>query len=136
MGRWIVLGVFGAIFGASLSFIGFTSYEEVHKMFTFADPRLIFVFAGATCLAGAGFFATGMWRELSPRPIHRGTLLGGMLFGVGWALTGACPGVVFAQLGEGQWITAYTLIGILIGTASYRRVHGRFFRWDRGSCDV
>jgi len=40
------------------------------------------------------------------------------------------------QLGEGQLAALVTVAGILVGTAIYRLIHARFFRWDRGSCEV
>ncbi|PTX10922.1 DUF6691 family protein [Sphingobacterium faecium] len=46
-------------------------------------------------------------------------LLGGTIFGLGWALTGACPGPMFALLGAGYWTLAIVLIFALIGTWIY-----------------
>ena len=111
----------GALLGFSLSRIGFTSWDEVHAMFTFASLRMFLAFAlGVSLLAGA--FAV-IQRRSQPawpaRPIHRGTLVGGVLFGLGWALSGACPGVTLAQLGEGRFYALFVLAGIAIGNATY-----------------
>ncbi|MNV78412.1 hypothetical protein D3C71_1719000 [compost metagenome] len=46
-------------------------------------------------------------------------LIGGTIFGLGWALTGACPGPMFALLGAGYWTLAIVLIFALIGTWIY-----------------
>jgi uncharacterized membrane protein YedE/YeeE len=46
-------------------------------------------------------------------------LLGGTIFGLGWALTGACPGPMFALLGAGYWTLGIVLIFALIGTWIY-----------------
>jgi uncharacterized membrane protein YedE/YeeE len=54
-----------------------------------------------------------------PRPILKGTLLGGVLFGVGWALSGACPGVAVMQLGEGKLYALFILGGIVLGNWLY-----------------
>lgn len=111
----------GALLGFSLSRIGFTSWDEVHAMFTFTSLRMFLAFAlGVTLLAGA--FAVIERRTKPawpPREIHRGTLAGGVLFGVGWALSGACPGVTLAQLGEGRFYALFVLLGIGVGNAAY-----------------
>ena len=131
---WMVhvwVAVFGLLLGYCLSRIGFTDYTEVHKMFTLADLRLIFVFGGGVALTAIGMFAFRKREPLKAKLMHRGVFVGSVLFGVGWAITGACPGVVFAQIGEGKWMALISLAGMLIGTALYRPMHARFFRWDR-----
>ena len=133
--RLIVI-VLGLLLGFTLSRLGFTDYAEVHRMFTFADWRLFLTFMGAVALTAAGFAALNGRARHAPRPLHRGVIVGGLLFGIGWALTGACPGAALAQLGEGQLAALITLAGICLGTILYRRVHARWFRWDRGGCDV
>jgi uncharacterized membrane protein YedE/YeeE len=42
-----------------------------------------------------------------------------MIFGVGWAITGACPGPIYAQIGGGAWMALFTLAGALIGMFLY-----------------
>jgi uncharacterized membrane protein YedE/YeeE len=65
---------------------------------------------------------------------HAGTLIGGILFGVGWALTGACPSIALVQLGEGQLPAIFTLVGIVIGNFLYSVVHQRYLKWDTQNC--
>jgi hypothetical protein len=96
----------GVAFGFCLSRIGFTSWDEVHAMFTFSDLRLVIAFGTAVALLSVGWVVVRRLRPsdpaFSPRPIHKGTLVGGVLFGAGWALTGACPSIALVQLGEGK----------------------------------
>ncbi len=127
--------VIGLVLGFALSWMGFADFREVHAMFTFADLRLLFTFFAGVALTGLGFLVLARGRVLPPKPIHKGTLIGGLLFGIGWALTGACPGASLVQLGEGQLPALITITGIVIGTVLYRKVHARFFRWDRGACE-
>lgn len=122
--RTIALFAMGGLLGASLSRIGFTSWDEVHAMFTFADLRLFLTFVSGVALLGVALEvvrrrARPAW---PPRPIARGTLLGGAIFGLGWALSGACPGVAVVQLGEGKLYALFTLAGILAGNALYGAV--------------
>jgi uncharacterized membrane protein YedE/YeeE len=127
------VGFLGVAMGFGLSRIGFSDYGEVHRMFTFQNFRLLLTFMGAVALILLGTWLVGGARER--RPPHKGTAVGGILFGVGWALTGACPSIAVVQLGEGRLPALLTLAGILAGTLLYPRVHRRFFRWDSGSCD-
>ncbi len=127
---------FGFLLGFSLDRIGFSDWGEVHRMFLFADLRLFLTFAAGVSLSMIGFFTILRGQPMPRRAIHRGSIVGGLLFGVGWALTGACPGIMLVQLGEGQLPGLVTLAGVLGGTALYPRLHARFFRWDPGSCEA
>jgi uncharacterized membrane protein YedE/YeeE len=128
------LAALGLLLGFSLSWMGFADFAEVHKMFTLRDPRLLLTFAAGVMLTGVGIALCARGRRLQGRPIHKGTLAGGALFGLGWAVTGACPGAALVMLGEGQLAALATLGGMVVGTIAYRRAHARWFRWDTGSC--
>ncbi len=127
--------IVGLAFGFALSRMGFSDWGEVHRMLAFADLRLLFSFAAAVALIAAAMLLLARGKSLQPRPIHKGTLVGGAIFGAGWAVTGACPSAALVQLGEGRLAALATLAGIVAGTALYRPVHARWFRWDRGGCD-
>ncbi len=125
----------GLLLGFVLAKIGFADYGQVHAMFLFKDLRLLFVFAGAV---GVGFLAFIIMQQksLAPRKIlHRGTVPGSILFGIGWALTGACPAIALVQIGQGRAPAIFTALGILFGTWGYRQIHARYLRWDRGACE-
>lgn len=130
--------VVGLGFGFALSRIGFSSWDEVHRMFTFADLRLLLTFVVGVVGLGVGWQL--VQRTVSEplkwpdRAIHPGTLTGGALFGAGWAITGACPSIALVQLGEGQLMAMWTLVGIFVGNYVYSLAHERYFRWDLGSC--
>lgn len=124
----------GLVLGFSLSWMGFADWGEVHRMFTFADLRMLMTFFCGVTLTGVGLALLARRHALAPKPLHRGAIAGGVLFGVGWALTGACPGAALVQLGEGQLAALVTLAGIFAGTLLYRPIHARFFGWDRGEC--
>jgi uncharacterized membrane protein YedE/YeeE len=103
-------------------------------MLTFADLRLFLTFCGGVALTALVFRLVPLRRPLAPRPVHPGIVPGGVLFGVGWALTGACPAIPLVQVAEGKLWALATLAGVVVGTALYRAIHARFFRWDVGSC--
>lgn len=54
-----------------------------------------------------------------PKKFNKGQIYGGLLFGFGWALTGACPGPLYAQIGSGATIIVVTLFSAIVGTWVY-----------------
>lgn len=53
------------------------------------------------------------------KEFHKGNVIGGLLFGLGWAITGACPGPLFAQIGSGFLVIMVTLLSAIAGTWTY-----------------
>ena len=123
----------GLALGFSLHWIGFTSYDEVHAFFTLSDLRLLYTFLLGVTVAATGYFV--IKGQPPPRPMHKGILPGAALFGLGWAVTGACPGVAFAQLGEGQLLAIWSVLGIALGNWIFGRVNRRFLHLDPGTCE-
>ena len=129
----------GVALGFALSRIGFTDYGAVLGMFTFADLRLFFVFAGGVLLTAVGLELVRRMRRdprtRAPR-VRTSAVVGGVVFGVGWAVAGACPGVAFVQLGEGKPWALVTIAGIALGTLAFQAVRARlglFVSKDCGS---
>ena len=56
---------------------------------------------------------------ISPKTFNKGQIYGGLIFGFGWAITGACPGPLFAQIGTGATIIIVTLLSAVAGTWVY-----------------
>lgn len=57
--------------------------------------------------------------EFHPKKFNKGQVYGGLLFGMGWALTGACPGPLFAQIGTGALVVLVVLASAVAGTWVY-----------------
>ena len=57
--------------------------------------------------------------KLDEKPFSKGQIFGGLLFGFGWALTGACPGPIYAQIGTGVTVFIVTLLSAIAGTWFY-----------------
>ena len=57
--------------------------------------------------------------KLPKKEFNKGQIFGGLLFGFGWAITGACPGPLYAHLGTGTWVIIITLLSALAGTWFY-----------------
>ena len=127
-------GVFGLAMGLILSFIGFTSYEEIHKMFTFSDLRLLLAFMGAVGLLVLGFAILTRSRNMPKKKFNKGTIPGSVLFGAGWAITGSCPSIALVQLGEGQLAAVFVVFGIFLGVWMYRNIASGALKLDTGVC--
>ncbi len=133
--KYLIYGFLGTAMGFILARIGFADYDEINKMFVFVDLRMFLTFAGSVgLLMVAGFIFKERFQRQS-KIIQPGTLPGSMLFGFGWAVTGACPSLVFVQLGQGKLPAIMTLFGIYLGVILYRKMHAKYFLWDVGSCN-
>lgn len=126
-----VLGC-GALFGLGLSVATMVKPEVVLDFLLFRDLGLLLVLGGAVMVT---LLAYQLGPRLLRRPLlephfHRHasalngrTLLGAALFGVGWGMTGVCPGPAIAGLGVGNWPLLFALAGIAAGAY----VQGRWF---------
>ncbi|BBU69092.1 YeeE/YedE thiosulfate transporter family protein [Fluviibacter phosphoraccumulans] len=64
---------------------------------------------------------------LSHKSMNVGAIVvGGSLFGIGWAVMGFCPGTAVGAVGEGRWHAAFGIIGMLIGAAIYAQLYPFF----------
>lgn len=114
----------GVAFGFVLSRGGATDYNFIQKMFLFQEFQLYGILMTAVILTAPGLFLlkrygktlTGEPLLIRPKPFHSGNIPGGVLFGIGWAMTGMCPGPIFVNLGEGKIYALAALAGALSGT--------------------
>lgn len=129
---------FGTLFGFILSRIGATQFDTIAQMFLLEDLHLAGVIGIAIALTAPALFVlrrrgiagpNDCQITLTPKPRKAGNIVGGILFGVGWALTGTCPGTALSQLGEGRVLALFTLAGIFAGVALYRITGDRMRRW-------
>jgi len=120
----VVYLALGTIFGFILSRSGAADYGFIQGMFLFTNLQLYGIIGVAVLIT-----APGIWiikrrgRTLLGRPIaidlkalHRGNIIGGALFGVGWSLAGMCPGPILVNVGEGKVYALAALAGALVGT--------------------
>ncbi len=105
----------GLLLGFVVGRLGFTDYGELHRMLVFIDLRLFSAFVLAVNLLVLAFMTAGKGWVLPRGTFHRGLVPGAILFGIGWALTGACPGVALVQVGQGSLPALASLAGIGVG---------------------
>ncbi len=117
---------FGVLFGFVLSRVGATEFDAIFEMFALRNLHLAGVMAVAIGLlalvfwrlrAGAGKTLKGEPISLVTKPMTPGLVGGALLFGVGWALSGTCPGTALAQVGEGKLAALATVAGIFASSA-------------------
>jgi uncharacterized membrane protein YedE/YeeE len=122
--------LFGVVFGFLLVRAGATDHALMMRMFLLEDPHMAGVMGVAIGLAAFGLHVIRRFRirtlqglapPMNPKPERPHWLLGSLLFGVGWALTGTCPGTALAQVGEGQLVGLFTVLGLVLGSALHLR---------------
>ena len=115
----------GLIFGFGLGFSHMARPEVVLNFLQFTDFGLIFVMFGAAIVTGIAFAIIPRLREQAPltgdaygrrlKSFDRNVLLGGGIFGVGWGLSGICPGAAYASLGIGNVTILWAITGMFLG---------------------
>ena len=119
---WVRTIIPGLLLGFTVGRLGFADFNELHRMLIFRDLRLLLAFAAAVSLSIVLFALLRGRLKLAPVSFHKGTVPGAVLFGIGWAVTGICPGVALIQIGQGIWLAFVTLAGILTGTWLHSRL--------------
>jgi len=129
-------GALGVGFGFVLVRAELVSWFRMQEMFRFQSFHMYGVFASALAVAvpALALLQRPGVRTLDGAPVHVAPkrmgsglryAIGGLVFGVGWALTGACPGPLFALVGAGNGVTAVALLSALAGTWVYGRLRAR-----------
>jgi uncharacterized protein len=121
----LVFIVLGTIFGFVLSRSGAADYNFVQLMFLFRSFQLYGIIGAAVVLTAPGLWlikrhgrtALGHPIAIELKPQHRGNIVGGLLFGVGWSMAGMCPGPILVNIGEGKIYALAALAGALAGAA-------------------
>src|SRR5262245_56400647 len=121
---YVLLGV---VFGFVLSRSGAADYNYIQSMFLFESFQLYGIIGTAVVLTAPGLWlvkrggrtALGSRLSIEQKPSHRGTIAGGLLFGIGWAMAGMCPGPILVNIGEGKLYAFAALAGALVGAGAF-----------------
>jgi len=119
----------GTFFGIVLSKSEVISWYRIYEMFHFASFHMYGVIGSAVVL---GIISVqiikrqklktidGEEMNLTPKRLsYYRYLIGGIIFGMGWALTGACPGPMFILFGKGVTVMVVVIISGILGTLTY-----------------
>ena len=130
MKTWIFL-LIGIVFGLALTKGEAISWFRIQEMFRFESFHMFGIFMTAIPTGAVGLYCIRKWQlktvdgqpiEMPVKKYHHGIILGSLLFGFGWALTGACPGPLYAQIGSGVVVTVITLLSAVTGTWTFGRI--------------
>jgi len=121
----------GVVFGLALTKGEAISWYRIQEMFHFESFHMYGIFMTAVPVGALSLLLikkfqvktfAGETIETPKKEYHHGKIIGGLIFGFGWALTGACPGPLYAQIGAGYTVTIMTLLAALLGTWTFGRV--------------
>ena len=119
----------GILFGIIMTKSEAVSWFRIQEMFRFQSFHMYGIIGTAVVVGVIGILIIKRkgWKSFSGTPLDLSAkrmevprlLLGGTLFGLGWAMTGACPGPLYALLGQGIWVVAVVLLAGLFGAFMY-----------------
>ncbi|MFC7164602.1 DUF6691 family protein [Halospeciosus flavus] len=120
-----VIYVGGLIFGLGLAVSGMARPEVVLDFLQFDDFGLVFVMGGAAVVTGITFAVATRYLDRAPltaseytrrvKEFDRNVVVGGVIFGVGWGLSGICPGAAYASFGVGNYPILWAIGGMFLG---------------------
>jgi len=120
--------LFGIVFGIVLTKAEVISWFRIHDMFLFKEAHMYLIIGSAIATAAISVLLIKYFKVktldkkeivIDSKALDKGTVIGGIMFGIGWAMTGACAGPIFAQIGAGEWAAIITLIGAILGAYLY-----------------
>ncbi|MGM0944602.1 MAG: DUF6691 family protein [Bacteroidota bacterium] len=123
--KYLILGI---LFGIVFVKAEVISWFRIQEMFRLQSFHMYGVIGSAVI---TGIISIQIIKRFGIKTIHgesikipskefrKGQVIGGFIFGLGWALTGACPGPLFAQIGSGYSVILVTLVSALAGTWVY-----------------
>jgi uncharacterized membrane protein YedE/YeeE len=134
--RWHLLkyGLAGMAFGIILVKAEVMSWFRIQEMFRFQSFHMYGVIGSAVVTGALGvwlirkFGIKTVYGEAilhTPRSFNKGQVIGGLIFGFGWAMTGACPGPIYAIIGSGASVFLVVLLSAVAGTWVYGRFRER-----------
>ena len=129
--RWyhnIKYALVGILFGIVFTKAEIISWFRIQEMFRLQSFHMYGVIGTAIAVGMLSvwlikrFKATTIYGEeiaFHPKKFHKGQVIGGVIFGLGWAMTGACPGPLIAQIGAGFTVITVVLLSAVAGTWVY-----------------
>ncbi len=126
--KYLVVGIFFGIVFVKAEII---SWFRIQEMFQLTSFHMYGVIGTAVVVGMISVFLikkfniktfSGEAITFEDKKFNKGQIIGGLIFGLGWAITGACPGPLFAQIGSGFGVVTITLLSAIAGTWVYGKV--------------
>ena len=123
--KYLLIGIAFGIVAVKSEII---SWFRIQEMFRFQSFHMYGVIGTAVMVGVISVFLIKKFNvktignediTFEPKVFSKGNIYGGLLFGFGWALTGACPGPLYAQIGSGFGVVIVTTLSALLGTWTY-----------------
>ena len=123
--KYMVVGIFFGIVFVKAEIISWFRIQEMFRLHSF---HMYGVIGTAVVVGMISVFLIKKWGikslsgekiTIAPKKFTKGQVYGGLIFGLGWALTGACPGPLFAQMGSGFAVVGVTFLSAVAGTWVY-----------------
>jgi uncharacterized membrane protein YedE/YeeE len=123
--RFLLMGM---LFGIILTKTEVISWFRIQEMFRLQSFHMFGVIGSAVAVGAISVFLIkkfwiktidGEEVQFRERKFNKGYVIGGLLFGFGWAITGACPGPLYALIGNGITVTIVTLLSAVAGAWVY-----------------
>ena len=125
----------GVLFGIVMTKSEAISWFRIQEMFRFQSFHMYGIIGTSVVLGAIMFFIMkkakarnwlGENIKFKAKPeTYKASILGGAVFGLGWAMTGACPGPLYTLLGHGYWIILVVIASALLGTLVYGMLRDR-----------
>lgn len=118
----------GTLFGFILIKAEVISWFRIQEMFRFQSFHMYGIIGSAIVVGMISILIikkfsiktiSGEEIKIAPKEFTKGNIFGGVLFGLGWAMAGACPGPLYALIGSGLPIVIVTLLSAVLGTYVY-----------------
>ncbi len=127
--KYIYLLLTGILFGIVMTKSEAISWFRIQEMFRFQSFHMYGIIGVAVVLGaalhvflkriGVNDFYGNTLQFKDKSKTYIASILGGSIFGLGWALTGACPGPLYVLFGHGYWAILIVIAGALLGTICY-----------------
>ena len=120
--------ILGFIFGVILIKAEVISWFRIQEMFRFQSFHMYGIIGSAVVIGMISIWLIKKYKvktiageeiNIASKEFNKGNVIGGLIFGLGWAMTGACPGPLYALVGSGLLIVLVALLSAVIGTWVY-----------------
>jgi len=124
----------GILFGILLVKAEVVSWFRIQEMFRLQSFHMYGVIGSAVAIGALSVWLIKKFNiktihgeaiELHPKRFNKGQIIGGLIFGFGWAITGACPGPLFALIGNGATVIIVVLLSAVAGTWFYGLIRNK-----------